>query len=261
MAINFDKIDEILKDTNETVEKPEEKKKPIYQSQDGFVKVPLLRGFTEIAKLYDFITPYGAVICGGYARYCASPRLNDITPAGDVDIYCFTEKVYEVLDKELKKHLTVKWENDISITFVKTKEGLFAYCPIIQLIKPVLEGRVVSVGTEEDILSNFDFTVIRTCIISPTEVLADADFLHDEEKKILRLKNIHCPVSSTLRCMKYSGKGYWLPPMQSLKLFMDWDTRGPEYRATLIDFIEKANDGEGLTKEEIDHMEKMMRID
>ncbi len=46
----------------------EKKKKERYISQDGFVKVPIYRGFTEISKLYQLTSKYNAMILGGYVR-------------------------------------------------------------------------------------------------------------------------------------------------------------------------------------------------
>jgi hypothetical protein len=269
----MDKMDDILDDllgsavennhdAKNSVELEKElKKKPRYKSQEGFVEVPLLRGFTEIQEIYHFANMRGGMICGGYARYCASPRLINISPAGDVDIYCPNLEVFETLEKDLKEYLSVRWTNDISITYNRSTEDKFAYSPTIQLIKPVLEGRVVATGSPEEILQNFDFTIVRAFIKDPKTVLVDADFLHDESSKILRLKNIHCPISSTLRCMKYSVKGYWLPPTQALKLFVDWMERDDEYRMKIVNFLETTNDGEGLSQEEVNEMEKLMRID
>lgn len=246
---------------NVEMEKEERKeKKEAYQSQDGFIWVPLYRGFTEIQAIYELAKKEGASICGGYARYCASPRM-DVEPAADVDVFSPNDEVFNNLEKILKKELAVRHTNDMAITFSRTSEGRFAYTPAIQLIKPVKEGKIVAVGSQEDILDNFDFTIIRACIVGPEAVLVDADFLHDEAAKILRLKNIHCPISSTLRCMKYARKGYWLPPMQSLKLFLDWDSRDQAYRNKLVDFLQKANEGEGLSQKEVDELEALMRID
>lgn len=129
------------------------------------------------------------------------------------------------------------------------------------MIKPIREGKIVASGEMKEILENFDFTVIRCGFTSSQEILVDADFLHDEERKILRLKNIHCPISSTLRCMKYAAKGYWLKPFETLKLFLDWDSRSDEYRNKLVDFLEKSKEGEGLSKEDITELEALMRID
>ncbi len=159
--------------------------------------------------------------------------------------------------------LTIKHENDISITYQRptTSDHPFFASPPIQLIKPMKEGRVVSFGSMKEILSNFDFTVIRAGLLDYTLALVDADFIHDEGARILRLKNIHCPISSTLRCMKYARKGYWLPPFNCIKLFLDWDGRDDNYRIKLIEFLDKANDGEGLTQKDIDELEALMRID
>ena len=133
--------------------------------------------------------------------------------------------------------------------------------PPIQLIKPMQEARIVSFGDKKTILENFDFTVIRAAIISSEQVYVDADFLHDEKHTLLRLKNIHCPVSSSLRCMKYSRKGYWLRPFECLKLFIDWTDRPDEYRVKLVEFLHKASENDGLSQEEVDELETMMRID
>jgi hypothetical protein len=61
--------------------------------------------------------------------------------------------------------------------------------------------------------------------------------------------------------MKYSRKGYWLKPIECLKLFNDWSQRDNAYRSKLIDFIAQANEGKGLTKEDVEELEKMMMID
>jgi hypothetical protein len=177
-------------------------------------------------------------------------------------VYCPTEddftKARQMFEKE---ELEIRHENELAITYKLTKKGKFRHVPGIQLIKPVKEGRVVTMGTMEEILSSFDFTVVRAAITGPHTVLVDADFMHDEEVKILRIKNIHCPVSSTLRCVKYAGKGYWLPLTQVLGLFLDWEGRSDDYRMRLIQFIKRMEAREELTKEEINELEAMMRRD
>ena len=42
---------------------------------------------------------------------------------------------------------------------------------------------------------------------------------------------------------------------------LHWDARDDDYRNRLLEFVEKASVGEGLTQEEIDELETMMRID
>ena len=241
--------------------------KPMYISKDGFEVVPLRRGFDVIRPLWKILnevkiaTNKDCFILGGYARYCASPNKKPVE-AKDIDIYCEEESIFEVLKaKLLSVGLEQRHENNISLTYEDKKEGDFAYMLPIQLIKPVREARVISFGDRKTILENFDFSVIRAAIQSGSEVMVDADFLHDENHRLLRLKNIHCPVSSTLRCMKYSRKGYFLRPFECLKFFIDWSDRPDEYRIKLIEFLEKAAENDGLTQEEVDELEAMMRID
>jgi hypothetical protein len=236
-----------------------------YVSQDGFVIVPLLRGFTAIKELWSSVLQLqngSAFVCGGYARYCASPKPN-VSPAADFDIYCPTEEVLAKVRDTLAEtfELDVKHENFMSLSYKRAQTGPLVAAPPIQLIKPVREGRIVTDGSLEEILSNFDFTVIRAAILNEKEVLVDADFEHDETRRLLRLKNIHCPVSSLLRCLKYAKKGYWLRPMEALALFVDWERRDDEYRLKLIDYLSKANEGTELTQEEIDELYALLCID
>ncbi len=241
--------------------------KPKYVSKEGFERVPLIRGFDIIQPLWELledvkhITGKDCFICGGYARFCASPRREPVK-AGDIDLYCEDESVFDVLERKLTAAgFEMRHENEVSKTYKHQDEGPFAHLPTIQSIKPLREARIVAFGTKEVILANFDFSIVRAAILSSKLVLVDADFLHDEKHTLLRLKNIHCPISSTLRCMKYAKKGYFLRPLECLRLFLDWDNRDDEYRSKLRDFIEKASDGEGLSQEEIDELEAMMRID
>jgi len=249
------------------VKKKKTKKKP-YKSQDGFELVPLRRGFIEIIPLWEILNDVirhfkaDVFICGGYARWCASPKYEP-AKVGDIDIYSETKKGYDRLFGRLihDNNLKIKNENEMAITFEHPNSGVFHYMPPIQLIKPIKDGSIVAKGNKKTILSNFDFTVIRAAIESPDSVMVDKDFIHDETHNILRLKNIHCPVSSLLRCLKYVKKGYWLRPMETAKLFADWMNRDEVYRSKILDYIAKADAGEGLTEEEINELERLMRID
>lgn len=255
----------MLTELNESEDKKDPKSVPTYLSKDGFEKVPVLRGMTEIEPIFTMVMHLEGVICGGYVRYMCSPALS-VHKAGDVDIYFPEEREYlefkEWMESEHK--MKPKHENAISLTYSRMTSDaghpLFR-CPVLQIIKPTEEGAIVAKGSIEKIISNFDFTVVRAGLLSKITALVDADFMHDERLKILRLKNIHCPISSTLRCMKYARKGYWLPPMQALSLFLDWENRDDEYRSRLKEFLMMANAGEGFTKKEIDELEAMMRVD
>lgn len=231
-----------------------------------FVETPLLRGFSEIQLLWELAQRHGSMICGGYARYCAS-QIQKPIPAGDVDLFPQSDTGHEALVEEIKSiGFKVKHENEISVTFAHLDEHVdprWIVCPTIQVIKPIVQGAIVTVGPMEEILNNFDFTIVRAGIVNPSTVLVDEDFLADDKSMKLQLKNIHCPISSTMRCIKYSKKGYWLGLSESVKLFNDWNERGPEYQAKLLDLIGKMKtpEGEEPNKQDIEELEKLMNID
>lgn len=237
-----------------------------------FKTIPLKRGFYEVSKFFDLCQSHNAVICGGYARYCASPLPTQrVIPAGDVDLFPKSEEASGKILESLKgMGFEVRHENHVSITMKpsKNKEKELEFLPVPQIIKPVVEGKIVTLGTVEEILENFDFTIVRAALISENVVMVDENFEEDEKHKKLRLKNIHCPVSSLLRCCKYAKKGYFMSPAEALKLFIDWTNRGEDYQNSIIGFFKKSSKGkvseenpDGITQEEIDELEALLRID
>lgn len=226
-----------------------------YKSQDGFEIVQLHRGFSEIIPLWKILdgiissTKKDCFICGGYARYCASPKYK-VVKASDIDIYSQTKSVYNKLVYKLKKKgLEIKSENTMSITYKHPSSGEFHYMPPINVIKPLKEGKVISQGSKETVLSNFDFTIIRAAIESPSEVMVDKDFIYDETHNILRLKNIHHPLSSLLRCFKYTTKGYWVTPTEATKLYEEWDSIEIGSKSELLNYVKQIRSGETLDEE------------
>ncbi|MCK9596754.1 hypothetical protein M0R19_06180 [Candidatus Pacearchaeota archaeon] len=263
---NFE--EQVLKPVEEEMKKEKSEEKEVYVSKQGFEQARVMRGFTEIKSLYEFLRnnfyENKAFICGGYVRYMCSPRKKP-EPASDVDIYVYDQEFFDPFKDRITSYfdLKLKHENEVSITYegiLDTERSLFA-CPPIQLIKPENKGAIVATGTMEEILENFDFTVIRAGLLNDTRALVDADFMHDEKLRLLRLKNIHCPVSSLLRCYKYARKGYFMRPIEALRLFSDWNNRDDEYRTKIIEFLTKSDSGNGLTQEEVDELESLMRID
>jgi len=254
--------------------------KPIwYNTRKGgnvFRELEVRRGLKEIKPILCIPTIYigKAFVCGGYVRYCLSPRNNPVK-AQDVDIYCRDETAYQELTSYFQSEgFTPRHDNPIALTYLKLNDFKWGSVPVIQLIKPIKQGAIVASGTVEEILDNFDFTVIR-CALKPkyqysTERktididwigLVDTDFEQDETNKNLKIKKIHCPVSSLLRFMKYGKKGYNARPMQILALFADWDNRTQEYRDNLFNKLDIVTGGDTLTQKEIDELEALMRID
>lgn len=265
----------------------------------AFVKVSVYRGTAEISEYLHMADRHHAVIAGGYPRYCCSPREEPVK-AGDVDFFPKTDQDQVGLCAELEKiGFVKKHENHVSITYGYEGADLhWKLKPVPQVIKPVREGKIVTWGTVEEILENFDFTVVRvalvkvetcanclcgieahtaddttgkeTCLCERCPAwkdgavawggLADADFEADEKNTHIQIKNIHCPISSTLRCMKYARKGYFAGPAQVLKLFLDWERRGPEYRDRMIELFRTSQMGQ-ITQKEIDELEQLLNVD
>lgn len=235
---------------------------------EGWVQVPVRRGLFEIEPLLKTCELIGGRIIGGYARFCCSPREHP-QPPGDVDIFPVgnTEEESQVCFSMWKamlenKGLTIKHENNVSITWsADEKAAPFDRCPSIQLIKPIREGAIVTWGTVEQILDNFDFTVVRCALnMDRATATAWASFLDDEQHRRLRILNIHCPISSLLRVMKYARKGYYMRPVEALKLFADWERRTPEYRQRMYELFNTGEMGK-LSKQEIDELEALLRVD
>lgn len=225
--------------------------------------LPIVRGQKEIQFFYD-LWKYDAYFCGGYIRYMCSPLANPV-PAGDIDIYPKTWEAYEKITNYLKeKSMRVKFESNVAMTFWHSDKGPFKSYPPLQVIKPENKGAIVAIGTLEDIIQSFDFTIVRIGLIDMnTAVIAEDDFIKDETNQFLRIKNIHCPISSTLRVIKYAKKGYKTNALEILKLFEDWENRSAEYRNTLRFGIPKLlNEGDSsLSKEEKQHLANLIYVD
>ena len=241
----------------------------------SFVTVRIRRGLTEIDQLLDLLEEHpGSWICGGYARYCCSPHKKPLPP-GDLDIYCGSMEVFDALKAVFEKDgLKISNDNEMAITYEqpsiedehKPSDKYASHVPI-QLIRPMEKGAVVTTGGLEHVLASFDFTVIRAALRPKPlthddyEGFVDADFMHDESRRLLRLKNIHCPISSTYRVIKYVRKGYWARPSEIIKLFIDWDGRDDAYRLRLLELFSKSTEMGQLGKDEINELEKLLRID
>jgi hypothetical protein len=225
--------------------------------------VPIYRGFGEIESFYTDVKHVSGGKChimGGYVRFMCSPHPRP-PRASDVDLYCPDKEDYANMVEYFKKmDMQIKHENDVSITYEKF-EVTHPYfpCPEVQLIKPMAEGVIMTQGSLEEIISNFDFTVIRIALLDSYEALADADFTHDESEQLLRIKNIHCPVSSLYRVMKYRMKGYWPPSSLLVQILQNWHDRPEEYRHKIIDFFKRA-EANKLEQQEIDEMERLLRL-
>lgn len=249
-------------------EVPKEPMRTKREQKDGFTLIPIRRGGTQIEPLLDLFekiekeTGETCYICGGFARWCASP-LQEPYPPSDLDIYSEGKKAHEAISKILNDLLRTDKSSPIAVSYVRPsdKGSFFTYLPPIQLIKPRKEGNLISYGKLEDIINHFDFTVIRVGIQDSKWVMADMNFVEDEINHVLYIKRVQCPVSSLGRCLKYAKKGYYLPPHESLKMLVDWDGRSDSYKKKLTNLLEKLQNGKRITKGEKDLMYILLRLD
>lgn len=215
----------------------------------AFKRTKVLRGTEPLKLIFDDVSNIGGIFCGGYIRYMIS-RKETPPKANDIDIYSQSDEIYKRLTKYFKDlGLKINKESDYSISFrIRYDDKGRISCPpvnldnpvddfswnhkrsVIQLVKPVNKGKMICKGDLEEILSNFDFTIVRCGLISLESALIDPDFHEDDYNNILIFKNIHSPVSSIFRIVKYGQKGYRIKPSHLVKMFFDWDERDPEWK-------------------------------
>jgi hypothetical protein len=225
-------------------------------SSTTFVQVPIIREYDRVERLLKLIGKRKAFICGGYARFVCSQREKP-KACYDVDIYCHDEKTYKAMLNVLKKAgFVIKEENVVCVVYKKED----TINRPVQLIKPVKDFKMLTVGKMEDILANFDFTVARAGILSSKHVLVDIDFPEDDKNANLVVKNIHCPISSSIRMMKYAKKGYMIRPREVFKLFLDWEARPIEYKQEIIELFAQSDAGI-IDDVDILKLERLLRRD
>ena len=59
--------------------------------------------------------------------------------------------------------------------------------------------------------------------------------------------------------MKYRGKGYWPPSSLIVAILQDWNDREDSYKKEIMEFFKKA-ENDKLSKEQIDKMERLLRL-
>lgn len=215
-----------------------------------FTQIPVLRGFEAIKPIYEVAQKEGGFIAGGYVRYMCSPHENP-APAGDVDMFPSNDDALCRLLAALCYRLDYQTKRESNVAYTLEKPNALP----VQLMKTFERGVVKTFGTLEEIIGNFDFTVVRLGLLSETTALADCEFPMDEFHKTLQLRVISSPVAALLRANKYAGKGYFLGPGEAVKLFSDWDGRTAEWREKMIEFLQRG-DAE-WSQEDIEEGEEM----
>jgi len=202
-----------------------------------------------IKKVFEATGNFG-FICGGFARYVMSPAENPVVPS-DIDIYCETQEVYDAIVNNFSLHTAVKKKKETEIEtkfslILNSNDAFHKESLEIQLIKPVEIFNLVSKGTFETILDNFDFTIAKCAIIPGNnggyECYQDSDFHDDELRRELVISNIHCPISSMKRVIKYCNRGYSIESKELLKLFIDYENRDPQWKEIIYNGLNSDTD-------------------
>lgn len=237
------------------------KDKKVYEPSvpsGDFIFMKIQRNEELLKDLFERFIQEDGFVCGGFARFSLSERKDPVT-CGDIDIYC---KGQEEFDRILLRMKKAGYYEQRTSEAANTMRFSFGGELPLQLIKPLNEGNVMLTSDKaENILSNFDFTIARAAItfesLKDLKGIADKDFPADESKKILRIKNIHCPIAQVYRVAKYIEKGYWCKIVSVIQIFDDWSNRPTEYVRKIRDVIMK----EEPTREEIMQLESLLHID
>jgi hypothetical protein len=163
----------------------------------------------NLLQLHGLIKKHG-FIAGGACRSTIQDE-----EIKDFDIFCFSKEDYEPLKQIISNMYGIKRENE-----------LVYQCNNIQLIKPRENKYLKTYGTPYEVVSKFDFSVCRVYTLDGINFIKiDEQFENDCQKKILRIQNIVCPISTLKRSIKYSKKGYFSPLREILKLFNEYAER------------------------------------
>lgn len=223
------------------------------------------RGFSETLRIKEIISNHG-FICGGYARWMISPRINPVPPA-DIDIYAYSINGYDTIRRNIEQFygIPIKFESARAITYDNQNlkiniDPKLRVLPPIQLIKP-LEGMVSTDPNE--VVDKFDFTVIRCWYDANDGVVNhDTEFMKDEASLRLRIKNIHCPFTSLRRCIKYTKRGYKLLFEEMIKIFEDYAGRPESYKNECKELISRiSNVGEDVSPADLSVLQRLFYVD
>lgn len=186
----------------------------------------------DVVELVFGLTEKEGFIAGGFARYCLSINRNPILP-NDIDIFCQSEEVYNRILNRFKDNDNLKQihVSEIEVKFeYKLKSGFLKEVYNIQLIKPTEIMNMVSMGDYKKVLDNFDFTIAKCAITPDMKGFCHPDFYEHDGLNQLTITNIHCPISSLKRAMKYCKRGYSISSQELLKLFEDYEKRDQSWK-------------------------------
>lgn len=196
---------------------------------------------TEVLRCADVIdlvfrlTGGEGFIAGGFARYCISENEAPIVPS-DIDVFCGDEETFARIAARVRADPNTVRKSE---TRIETKyeyrfaRGYHKDAYAIQLIRPASIRNMVSDGDVRRVLDNFDFTIAKSAVLPDGTALCHEHFRRDDAANALVVTNIHCPISSAKRVIKYAARGYSITSAELLKLFEDYESRSDEWKAAI----------------------------
>lgn len=219
------------------------------------VELKTKRTDPKLSAITDIVSANGGHIAGGYPRWLASPLANPHKP-GDIDVFASAPDQVEILRGAFIK---AGWyelrQSNFAYTLTPTSD-IWEDVPKgggdmplnVQIIKAVAP-RTTSEALE-GILSGFDFTIcsvgLNLDLALDADVIAHRNFAYHEAHKLLIWNDLHDPVFAFQRIAKYSEKGYWMPPGETIKLFEAWRAIDEEERERIKGIVRNSH----WTKEE-----------
>lgn len=199
-----------------------------------FVELKVRRGAELMAQLIRAAAECDSIIAGGAVRWMCSPlsetmdgKNGGLVGSNDVDIFPPSNEKLEALEARLLDMGYSRLEDergDMARTY--RKPSVPKPAGHVQLVVPRRSAFMnTSAGTAAELLETLDFTVARAALLSASVALVDADFEHDERRKLLRIRHIVCPISAVRRIAKYTAKGYHCRMLEIVKLFAEWSER------------------------------------
>lgn len=188
-----------------------------YIPEEKYEHLPIPQALTKfIAENADpvvtalWLTTPGIYICGGALRAFYSIPYDRDEIIKDFDLYFADKATFDLFLETMKKNgYEPSFESERAITYSSLRED----GPPIQAIQYVM-------GTIEEVLGEFDFTIVK-CGASSSEVVMHQNFVDDLGNGALVYCGSKLPLSSLNRAFKYTTKSYWLPAIQMLAILCD----------------------------------------
>jgi len=183
--------------------------------------MPVVRGFDSVKDIYAASKGHG-YISGSYAAFMAAPIMTPILP-NDVDVFAVSDKAALYIHNFLinRKGWDLDAISSIAYTLSHKRRDF-----TVQIVKPNPAWKTFP----DDFMAAFDMDVCRAVLLSPTEVLADAN-VGDLWGKLLLIND---PLRSLKRVMKYHKRGVQFLDRELIKLFEAWELATPERRADIL---------------------------